>query len=390
MVFGCIVSAPRGNLSLQQSLKLANVYLENANKEQDPEIALVLCHDTEVSLNQAKKVARRSKNQEMHRDIATAYTELGKVLDSKGYGGEAQASYKKAEKWESPVQEQGQQTQSSDSKSNANANAGPASDVAVTGNDDSAAGVLPTSPKNKQRKQAQNAIATIPKHIFADDVSPPIVITKLPEPDERLASTPQLACSLSLLGASYSLNEVLEPVARDWLQGLAKDEDEGDRLNNLAVNVVQAYIRDEIKDSKVVAEVVCLAPVLDKEVFRQLLDDFYAGIRKPGLLKPQLLDGLAQMVQSADPGYLEADDLVLILQLISDRLKSTHGQSRNHIYQLTLAASRVLDAMADTKVTGLSREDLHLPLSTYLDGLKKDSDPCMVYQAAYAYQALIC
>jgi len=46
--------------------------------------------------------------------------------------------------------------------------------------------------------------------------------------------------------------------------------------------------------------------------------------------------------------------------------------------------------MADTKVTDLNREKLHEPLSSYLSGLKKSSDPFLVYQAAYAYQALLC
>ncbi|KAG0202848.1 hypothetical protein BGX31_003509, partial [Mortierella sp. GBA43] len=46
--------------------------------------------------------------------------------------------------------------------------------------------------------------------------------------------------------------------------------------------------------------------------------------------------------------------------------------------------------MADTKVTGLDREKLHEPLSIYLSGLMKSSDPFLVYQAAYAYQALLC
>jgi hypothetical protein len=46
--------------------------------------------------------------------------------------------------------------------------------------------------------------------------------------------------------------------------------------------------------------------------------------------------------------------------------------------------------MADTKVTGINRERLHEPLSTYLGDLKKSKDPFLVYQAAYAYQALLC
>jgi hypothetical protein len=46
--------------------------------------------------------------------------------------------------------------------------------------------------------------------------------------------------------------------------------------------------------------------------------------------------------------------------------------------------------MADAKVTDLDRETLHEPLSEYLKELKESKDPYLVYQAAYAYQAILC
>jgi hypothetical protein len=46
--------------------------------------------------------------------------------------------------------------------------------------------------------------------------------------------------------------------------------------------------------------------------------------------------------------------------------------------------------MADANVTGVDRKKIHEPLSSYLDGLKSSSDAYLVYQAAYAYQALLC
>ncbi|KAI8346108.1 hypothetical protein B0O80DRAFT_247177 [Mortierella sp. GBAus27b] len=95
------------------------------------------------------------------------------------------------------------------------------------------------------------------------------------------------------------------------------------------------------------------------------------------------------MIQGADSGYLDADDLVKILGLLSTRLSDTHQQSADHMRQLTLAVSRVLDAMAETQVKGLDRETLHEPLTAYLSDLKKSQDPYLVYQAAYAYQALL-
>ena len=235
-----------------------------------------------------------------------------------------------------------------------------------------------------------NIIATIPPHIFAENIPPPSIVTKLPDIDARLTSTPQLACCLSLLKASHSLDDVLEPMARTWIQAVEKDEDEKERLKVLSLDVIRAYKRDELKDAKVVAEVVYLAPVLEKDVFRDLLKEFYDGVDRSALLDFYQLDGLGQLIQGADTGYLDADDLVKILGLVSTRLRQTHQQSQNHMYQLTLTASHVLDAMADTKVSGLDREKLHEPLTTYLDSLKASSDPYLVYQAAYAFQALQC
>lgn len=98
MAFGSIVSSPRGILSPQQALKLANVYLENACSADDGDIALVLCHDTEVSLYQAKKAAKRIEDEYVVGEIAITYVDLGDLLKSRGHPNEAKASYKKAEK----------------------------------------------------------------------------------------------------------------------------------------------------------------------------------------------------------------------------------------------------------------------------------------------------
>ncbi|KAF9344164.1 hypothetical protein BGX26_004706, partial [Mortierella sp. AD094] len=90
----------------------------------------------------------------------------------------------------------------------------------------------------------------------------------------------------------------------------------------------------------------------------------------------------------AGPGYLKADDFVQILRLLNTRLQSIHIQSSDYQYQLTLTVSHVLDAMFDSQVTGLKREELHDPLSAFLDTLRGSADTFLVYQAVYAYQAL--
>ena len=98
MVFGSVGSSPLGSLSSQQALELANLYLDNAYNASDPRIALVLCHDTRVSLTQAKKVVRHTGNQTLNERIATTYIDLGALLKIHGHDNEAQDIYKKAEK----------------------------------------------------------------------------------------------------------------------------------------------------------------------------------------------------------------------------------------------------------------------------------------------------
>jgi hypothetical protein len=254
---------------------------------------------------------------------------------------------------------------------------------------DTSSTVLMSSAQKKRIKQG-SSIVTIPPSIFAENVVPTTITEKLPDPDERVASIHQLACCLEILKDSRLLDDVLQPDTRKWLRVVENDEDEQERLKVLATVVVRTFKKDEIKDSRSISEIVSLAPVLDKDLFRELLMEFYNGIDHSELLDFYQVEGLAQMVQGASPGYLHADDLVRILELLTKRLTGTHKQSPQHMYQLTLAASYVLDAMADTSVEGLDRETLHEPLLSYLDSLKGSSDPFLIYQAAYAYQALLC
>ncbi|KAG0268560.1 hypothetical protein BGZ96_006683, partial [Linnemannia gamsii] len=106
------------------------------------------------------------------------------------------------------------------------------------------------------------------------------------------------------------------------------------------------------------------------------------------LLDVDLLQGLVQLVQSSPPNSLVSDDLIKILSLLRVRLQGTHQQSSEHPYHLTLAVSRLLDVMADHKVQDLNRVEEHEPLSRVLSCLRESSDPYLMYQACYAFQAL--
>jgi len=74
------------------------VYLDNAYNADDSDITMVLCHDTEVSLSQAKKAVKRTEEQYVIEEIAIAYMDLGNLLKSQGHPNEAKVSYKKAGK----------------------------------------------------------------------------------------------------------------------------------------------------------------------------------------------------------------------------------------------------------------------------------------------------
>ncbi|KAF9358770.1 hypothetical protein BGX34_008775 [Mortierella sp. NVP85] len=388
MLFGSIVSSPRGSFSPQKTLELANVYLETAFNAIDSEIALVFCHDTEVSLSHARKSIKHDKNPTVAKGIATAYIGLGKLLESRGHLGGAQASFEKAEKLGGSVRDLTRPTD--DYRPSTMGLLKGTLRSAGTGVSQDVAPVKSSRPDQQQTSKVSTVVSTIPAHIFAENIPPPTVEVKLPGLDERLDNTPQLVYCLSLLKVAQSSDTKLESTALKWTQVVEKDTHEKERLHGIATDVIRAFKKEKIKDAKVVAEVVRLAPVLDKETFHDLLAEFYSGVDQSGLLKFQQLEGLAQLIQGANPGHLSSDDLVKILELLSARLMDTHQQSSQHMYQLTLAVSHVLDAMVDTEVTDLDRVKLHEPLSSYLSELNKSSDPFLVYQAAYAYQALLC
>ncbi|KAI8602910.1 hypothetical protein EDD21DRAFT_352310 [Dissophora ornata] len=94
------------SLSVQQALELANLHLENAHNTKDPELVLTCCNYAETTLSRMKTVAKktvisssRADHQALRSDVAAAFFEHGKLLDSLGNHTKAQASYKKAEKW---------------------------------------------------------------------------------------------------------------------------------------------------------------------------------------------------------------------------------------------------------------------------------------------------
>ncbi|KAK5822874.1 hypothetical protein F5H01DRAFT_411085 [Linnemannia elongata] len=252
--------------------------------------------------------------------------------------------------------------------------------------------------KPASNAQASALLAKSRVAIFSQNVNPPVILITLPKFGSRITTTPQLALCIDLL------REVSDPINQEensskvlssgtaaklaWLDAMMQDLVEQDRLRWLGARMVEVFVKDASKDSIKVAEMVLIGPVLDKEHYRRLLSCTITAFDQAMLLDVDLLQGLVQLVQSAPSEALLPDDLVKILRVLRIRLQDTSQQSSVHLCHLTLAVSRLLDVMAEHKVKDLDRVEEHEPLSGVLSVLRADSDPYLMYQACYAFQAL--
>ncbi|KAF9345531.1 hypothetical protein BGX26_003021, partial [Mortierella sp. AD094] len=396
--------------SLKDVLDLANEQLENFRNSNNLAEALILCDNANAAIEDAENFVtnKRVDGQTLDDDIANAYYRHGKLLEELGQHNKAQKSYNKAKDW-GYIHVVSQQTVSvPPSKFNDSISQPPYPPTAFSAapsittavhqeflDINKSPPILQGHTKDAAPSEIKNPIqvttrytAQVPHMIFGQNVTPLLAKLALPELGGRITSTSQLAYCLSLSNRSLVSKEALDKTECDWLQAMDNDPDERDRLQTLTTDVIRAFVRDELKKPDAVAEIASLAAVLEQHDFRKLLGVFVDSIEKSLLLEIHLLDGLACLMKNAPQGDFDTDDLVKILELLGMRLKGAHQQSTHHAYRLALAVSRVLDSMVDSQVEGLQREQLHQPLSQFLEELRQGSDPCLVYQAAYAYQAL--
>ncbi|KAG0044575.1 hypothetical protein BGZ83_010190 [Gryganskiella cystojenkinii] len=378
------------DLPPQTALVLATNHLKDARNSKDKDRAKKYCDKAKESLARIKIKTTCSLDLDQ---VIDKYRELGAILEKWQYGDKARLIYSKANELSLDAG-RGALTPSLSLPPVAIPTV-PETDPA-TASSTSASSVSSLAPSIIQSLAiASTAGKTIYMRssfscVFTKDCPPPLNPCELPGLGERLINTQQLALCLGLLQASpLPDDDILTASARTWLNITEKNFDEQERLKAMATDLIRAYSRDELKGTKVTSEVVLLAPVLEKEEYHILLSQLVKGIESSPLLNVHALEGLAPLLQGASLGYLDADDLVKILKLLRTRLQETHQQSPQHVYQLTLTIARVLDAMVDCEVKGLDRVNLHEPLLLYMEGLKSNKDPYMVFQAAYAYQALL-
>ncbi|KAF9202193.1 hypothetical protein BGZ49_007606 [Haplosporangium sp. Z 27] len=436
-----IFSSSPGNASLDDTLQIAFKQLEDAQKSKDKRSkALSLCKNAKSKIKEAEKIFTTSQvgDPTRHDGIATAYHKHGQILDTLGLSEKALKSHGKAKIWgyghvniptstydtvpllvkPAPLLTSSDPLLVNPALLPVNPASLPVNPALLPVNP----ALLPVSlaplpyvplptavpdaprvsyattsypfniyddaPQILQTHQSftPNVISTTattttskpetikppvqnPRAIFDTNIISPITKYDILETDARLTSTPQLAYTLSLLNDKIN------------------DPNEQKRLRTLATDVIREFVRDDLKKPDAVAEVVSLAAVLGRDDFRELLLVVINGIRESILLEFQLLEGLAQLLRNAAPGYIEIDDLIKILNLLTNRLMGTHQQS-TQTHRLAMTISLVLDSMVDCHVRRLNHWQLHGTLSDYLKELQESSDPSLVYQAVYAYQAL--
>ncbi|KAF9161622.1 hypothetical protein BGX21_008753 [Mortierella sp. AD011] len=356
----------KNTLSAVKSLNLIQILLNDARVQDsnNADIKFILCNYVDVLLAHMKNIVKRPStgihskddgDQTLREEIASANLDHANLVADLGHPELALKSRKRAEKWGGPGIKK------------------------------------PLAPPVKT-PTVEVDVAVVPDDIFSEDIPPFTISWTFPDPDGRVADTPQLVSCLGLLKQSPQdlLEDSLDAVARKWFKDTTKNPDEKTRLETLASELVRAFTRDEIKDKKAISEILCVVPVLEEENIRFLLRQFQANFESSRILDIGALRGLAQLIQTASPSHLHVQDLIEVLGPMSMRLQETHDQSPDHIFELTVAVSSVLDAMADAKVAGLDRVGLHEPLLGYLSGLQTSDDPQLKYYASYAFQALLC
>ncbi|KAG0006424.1 hypothetical protein BGZ80_005299, partial [Entomortierella chlamydospora] len=225
-------SSRTNDLSPEEALELVNKRLELALKEDDTAKKSELVNSAKSRLKDAENIfiSKKIKDPALSEGIANAYHEHGRLLDALGHHDKAKKSHKKAEKW-GYVDIVGRDTGSSHPLSKSDTvrrsllptTAVSAAPIvsAVMYQDSSKADdtqlnhqghtlhATPLKVNNSKLTPNKDVVQT-PQKIFGHNITPPITKYALPEPDQRIASTPQLAYCLSLLNPSMISKEDLD------------------------------------------------------------------------------------------------------------------------------------------------------------------------------------
>ncbi|KAF9899829.1 hypothetical protein EC991_008250, partial [Linnemannia zychae] len=239
-----------------------------------------------------------------------------------------------------------------------------------------------------------------PCNVFLVDAPAPIIRSATPaNHPARFDSTVQLAFCASLLPkgnlllaseSSYASTPTSGESKNAWLNAIHEDPLVPTHIRWLISKIVAEFIENASMASAAISEVVILGPFLCREDYRSLLSCLIMRFDMAALLNVDLLRGLVQLVQCTPINYLTDNDLFCVLASFRKRLESTHTSSREHVYQLVFAVSKILEVMVASDFKGQSRQRDHQPLLAVLRGLKGvEDDVLLKFQVDYAYQTLL-
>ncbi|KAF9117490.1 hypothetical protein BGW39_002126, partial [Mortierella sp. 14UC] len=181
----------------------------------------------------------------------------------------------------------------------------------------------------------------------------------------------------------------LDPGELDLIQPFIDDHEMRDYIFWMTQKVVEVFVNENLRSKETLAEVLRFGPCLDESSYRKLLNCLIAEFQGMALLDTELLQAMVQMVECAGPGYLVADDLVKILDVLRTHLQDTRKQSFDHTYHAAQALSRLLDMMVEGNVHEVSRVKQYEPLAALLRQLAESPDVYLKHQATYALQGLL-
>jgi len=111
-----------------------------------------------------------------------------------------------------------------------------------------------------------------------------------------------------------------------WTQDMNDRPLEKEYIRQLMNQMVDGFVVLPIKTFDAICEIILLGPVLDKEHYRTLLNEFLRELERNIILNTDLLQGLVRLVECAPPFYLQADDLTKILRIIRKHLTDSAQQ----------------------------------------------------------------
>ncbi|KAF8948490.1 hypothetical protein BGZ46_005358, partial [Entomortierella lignicola] len=310
----------------EELLALATIKLKSARKESIPKNALKVAKEAKSNLDKAEKFLsnKRYKDPSLEESIANAYHEHGELLDKLGDFKQAQESHRKAKGWgyTHKVSEHTPSSQSSDKNISSNHSVShleslspipnpvirniqaPDPKIIQSSNDTRGQGTASSTVDGVKYTKSQDG--HIPSNIFNKDGTLKPFKCVLPEIGSRVANTQQLVYCLGLLTTA---TEELEPTEQGWVLKIKENADEKGRLDNMANDMVRVFARDELKNHEEVEEVVWLAPHLDQQHSRKLLQILISGINDNKLLEISMVDGLVRTIRNARQMKFESDDL---------------------------------------------------------------------------------